>query len=62
MLNELKSLQDRADLRRSQAASARRAALELRPEGEVRMLAYADDLDREAELLARHAGRLQFHS
>jgi hypothetical protein len=59
MLNELKSLQDRAGLRRSQAASARRLAPELPPDEGIRILAYADDLDREAELLARHAHRLQ---
>jgi hypothetical protein len=59
MLNELKSLQDRAELRRSQAASARRLAPELPQDEEMRILAYADDLDREAERLARHAHRLQ---
>jgi hypothetical protein len=59
MLNELKSLQDRADLRRTQAASARRAALELRMDDEVRLLAYADGLDQEADFLARRAETLQ---
>lgn len=62
MLNELKSLQDRVDLRRSQAASARRLAPELPQDEETRILAYADDLEREAELLARHAHRLQLRS
>ena len=39
MLNELKSLQDRAGLRRSQAASARRLAPELPPDEGIRILA-----------------------
>lgn len=58
MLNELKSLQVRADLRRSQAASARRHAPGLRRDDEIRLLAYAADLDREAELLAARADGL----
>lgn len=59
MLNELKSLQDRADLRRTQAASARRAALELPIDEEVRLMMYADGLDQEADFLARRAETLQ---
>lgn len=55
MLNELKSLQDRAELRRNQAARARDLAHELRQDQEIRLLAYADDLDREAQFLAARA-------
>lgn len=58
MLNELKSLQDRAELRRSQAARARLLAVELQQDHEARLLAYADDLDREAEFLAARAAVL----
>ena len=58
MQNELKSLQDRAGLRRLQAENARRLAPGLRRDDEIRLLTYAEDLEREAERLAERAEEL----
>lgn len=59
MLDELKSLQDRAKLRRTQAANARRHAPGLRRDDEIRLLAYAASLEHQADLLTERAAEMQ---